>query len=59
MESTSVSGDNLVRQILQSTVSTQMEADKNRLLALIKIKAQQASVEQKVQTAEGSLDVYA
>ena len=59
MESTSVSGSNFVSQILQKTVSTQIEADKKRLLALIQIKAQQTAVEQKVNASEGSLDVYA
>lgn len=59
MESTPVSSDSFVRQILQSTVSKQMETDKNRMLALIQIKTQQESISQKVQLAEGSLDVYA
>lgn len=59
MESTPVSSDSFVRQILQSTVSKQMETDKKRMVALIQLKTQQESINQKVQIAESSLDVYA
>ena len=56
---TPISSDGFVRQILQSTVTNQMETDKKRLVALIQIKAQQDTVEQKTQSTQGALDVYA
>jgi hypothetical protein len=59
MEPNAISNANFVQQILQTTVTKQMQTDKERMQAIVQIKAQQVTVDQKTQFAESLLDVYA
>ena len=59
MEPNAITSANFVQQILQTTVAKQMQTDKERMQAIVQIKAQQVTVDQKTQVAESLLDVYA
>ena len=59
MESSVLANENFVRQILESTVTQQMQINKDRLLSQKQIESEQTTVSQKTQVVESILDVYA